>query len=134
MVRPRICRQVHCEPNVNYFKPRGIPLTRLDQVTLAVDELEAIRLHDFQEIEQTLAAEKMNISQPTFHRTLESARKKVADALVNGKAIKIEGGDYTTKSTRQFGCDDCGFKWDEPRGTGRPSSCPRCSSTLIHRV
>jgi predicted DNA-binding protein (UPF0251 family) len=124
---------VHCEPGFNYFKPRGVPLAHLEHIKLGIDEFEAIRLRDLQGLEQTAAAEKMHISQPTFHRTLESARKKVADALVNGKAIRIQGGNYKINSTSQFICEDCGFKWDEPRGTGRPNNCPRCSSTLIHR-
>ena len=133
MPRPRICRRVHCEPGFNYFKPRGVPLARLEHVQLAVDEFEAIRLNDLEGLEQTKAAEKMQISQPTFHRTLESARKKVADALINGKAIRIEGGDYATASTKDFTCEDCGYEWKEPRGTGRPDNCLRCSSTRIHR-
>jgi len=134
VTRPRICRRVNCEPDFNYFKPRGVPLARLEHVNLAVEEFEAIRLNDFQGLEQTVAAEKMQISQPTFHRTLESARKKVADALVNGKAIKIEGGNYSAAPSRQFSCEDCGFEWEENRGTGRSSNCPRCSSTLFQRT
>ena len=133
MPRPRICRRVHCEPGFTYFKPRGVPLTHLESVNLTVDEFEAIRLNDLKGLEQTVAAEKMHISQPTFHRILESARKKVADALINGKAIRIEGGDYAATSTREFSCEDCGYEWKESRGTGRPNNCPRCSSSRTHR-
>lgn len=82
------------EPGVTYFKPAGIRMVDLEETNLTVDELEAIRLKDFLNLEQTEAAEKMNISQPTLHRLLQSARKKIADSLVNGKAIKIEGGNY----------------------------------------
>ena len=103
MARPKICRTVCCEPSVNYFKPRGIPVIELDRVSLAVDELEAIRLKDFESMEQERAAEKMNVSQPTFHRILQSAHSKVADALVNGKAIRIEGGEYVVKEGKQTG-------------------------------
>ena len=98
-----------------------------------IDEFEAIRLKDLEQLEQTKAAEKMQISQPTFHRVLDSARKKVADALINGKAIRIEGTDHITPSTRTFRCNDCGFEWEESRGTGRPNKCPRCGSNRIHR-
>jgi predicted DNA-binding protein (UPF0251 family) len=94
MPRPRLCRRVKFEPETTYFKPAGIPLRKLEEVVLTVDEFEAIRLKDLEGLEQEEAAKKMNISQPTFFRLLDSARKKIADAIVNGKAIKIEGGSY----------------------------------------
>jgi uncharacterized protein len=100
MARPKICRMVCCEPSVNYFKPRGIPLTELDKVSLAVDELEALRLKDLEAMGQEKAAETMRVSQPTFHWIQQSAHGKVADALVNGKAIRIEGGEYVVKERR----------------------------------
>jgi len=94
MVRPRICRRVRFNPNITYFKPRGIPLRELEEVILPVDECEAVRLKDLEGLEQEECAKKMNISQPTFHRLVLSARKKIADAIINGKAIKIEGGNF----------------------------------------
>jgi predicted DNA-binding protein (UPF0251 family) len=94
MVRPRLCRRVKFNPNITYFKPQGIPLKLLDEVILNVDEFEAIRLKDLEGLEQSECAIKMNISQPTFHRLILSARKKIADAIIGGKAIKIEGGSY----------------------------------------
>lgn len=94
MVRPRLCRRVRFNPNVTYFKPRGIPLRELEETILNVDEFEAVRLKDLEGLEQEECAKKMNISQPTFHRLVLSARKKIADAIINGKAIKIEGGNY----------------------------------------
>ena len=90
MARPRICRRVLSNPNVTYFKPRGIPLIELSEVVLAIDEYEAIKLKDLGGLEQEECAKKMNISQPTFHRLIVSARKKISDAIINGKAIKIE--------------------------------------------
>jgi predicted DNA-binding protein (UPF0251 family) len=92
MPRPIHCRRVGCLPQVNYYKPRGIPLALLQQTTLTVDELEAIRLADLEGLYQEQAAEKMNVSRQTFGRILESAHKKIADALVNGKALSIQGG------------------------------------------
>ena len=77
-------------PDVYYFKPQGIPLQMLEEVVLLPDELEALKLHDVDGFEQIKAAEKMKISQPTFARILDSAYKKVATALVKGKAIRIE--------------------------------------------
>jgi predicted DNA-binding protein (UPF0251 family) len=94
MPRPRLCRRVWFEPNTTYFKPAGIPVRKLEEVVLTVDEFEAIRLKDLEGLEQEEAAKKMNISQPTFFRLLDSARKKISDAIINGKAIKIEGGNY----------------------------------------
>lgn len=92
MPRPRHFRRVGCLPQANYYKPRGIPLAALQHITLTVDELEAIRLADLQSLYQEQAAEKMNVSRQTFGRILESAHKKIADALVNGKALLIQGG------------------------------------------
>lgn len=97
MARPRLCRRIGFNPNVTYFKPRGIPLSELDETILSVDEFEAIRLKDLEGLEQEECAKKMNISQPTFHRLVVSARKNISDAIVNGKAIKIEGGNFKYK-------------------------------------
>ena len=94
MVRPRICRRVGFQPNVTYFKPAGIRMIELEECILTVDEYEAIRLKDLEGLEQEEAAKKMNISRPTFQRLIVSARKKIADAIINGKAIKIGGGNY----------------------------------------
>lgn len=82
-------------------------MTSLESVGLSVDEFEAIRLKDLEGLEQTAAADSMRISQPTFHRVIEAARKKVADALVNGKAIRIEGGEYTSDTSKKCECKKC---------------------------
>jgi predicted DNA-binding protein (UPF0251 family) len=81
------------KPGVFYFKPQGIPLRELEEIVLLPDELEALKLYEIDELEQTEAAEKMKISQPTFARLLGSANKKIAQAIIKGKAIRIEGGD-----------------------------------------
>lgn len=94
MPRPPKCRRVAFLPNVTYFKPAGIPLRSLEEVRLSVEEAEAIRLKDLEGLEQEQGAEKMNISRPTFQRVLASAREKIADALLSGKAIRIEGGNF----------------------------------------
>ena len=91
MPRPRIPRCLRFKPNTYYFKPQGIPLRELEEVVLLPDELEALKLHDVDGLEQIAASEKMKISQPTFARLLGSANKKVAQAIIKGKAIKIEG-------------------------------------------
>jgi len=94
MSRPKRCRRVGLAPNVDYFKPAGIRMVDLEETILAVDEFEAIRLKDLEGLEQEESAKKMNISQPTFHRLVISAREKIAEAIVNGKAIRIEGGNF----------------------------------------
>ena len=93
MSRPCRCRRIRCNPDTNYFKPRGIPLDALEEVNLTLDELEAIRLADLGESYQEDAAKKMNISRQTFGNIIHSAHKKIADALINAKALKIEGGN-----------------------------------------
>lgn len=92
MARPYRCRRIRCKPDTNYFKPRGIPLAALDEVKLTLDELEAVRLADFDELYQEEAAKKMNISRQTFGNIIDSAHRKIADALLHAKALKIEGG------------------------------------------
>jgi len=94
MTRPRRHRRVCFNPDITYFKPAGIRKAELDEVILSIDELEAIRLKDFEGIDQSQAAESMHISQPTFHRLIIEARKKLADSVINGKALKIEGGNF----------------------------------------
>jgi predicted DNA-binding protein (UPF0251 family) len=90
MPRPKNCRRICCDIDSHFFKPRGIPLRDLEIVNLGIDELESLRLSDQLGLSQMEAARKMDISQPTFNRILSSARHKVADCLVEGKAIKIE--------------------------------------------
>ena len=89
MVRPIKPRKVTFDPNVTYFKPRAVPLSMLEEVDLGIDELEAIRLCDLKRLEQIEAAKRMKISQSTLGRILTSAHKKIAEALIEGKAIKI---------------------------------------------
>ena len=89
MTRPKKNRCLRFNPEVLYFKPRGIPLSTLEEEELFTDELEALKLHDVDGLDQIEAAKKMNISQPTFGRILDKAYKKIATAIVKGKAIKI---------------------------------------------
>lgn len=92
MPRPCRCRRIRCSPDSNYFKPRGIPLDMLEEINLTLDELEAVRLADLENMYQEDAAKKMDISRQTFGNIINAAHKKIADALLNGKALKIEGG------------------------------------------
>jgi uncharacterized protein len=126
MARPKCMRRVCCAPETTFFKPRGIPMVDLEEVTLLFDEYEALRLADLEGLYQEQAAEAMHISRQTFGRILESAHQKVSDALVNGKAMRIEGGKVTMADKRTFTCSGCGHSWQEPFGTGRPKACPQC--------
>jgi len=101
------------------------------EIEITADELEAIRLADVEGLSQVEAAELMGISQPTFHRILKEARRKVGKALIEGLRIRIVGGDHIM---RRFRCFDCGHEWEEPFGTGRPEACPRCGSPNFCRV
>jgi predicted DNA-binding protein (UPF0251 family) len=134
MGRPKNCRRVSFLPDSKYFKPRGIPLDLLEEIILTVDECEAIRLADFEGLYQEQAAEKMAVSRQTFGRIIESAHKKVAEALVKGKALRIEGGEIEVSEMRNFKCSDCRYAWELPYGTGRPLGCPSCKSANIHRA
>ena len=89
MVRPTKKRRIQTDPDATYFKPRAIPLSELEEVDLGLDEVEALRLCDYEGLEQTEAAKKMGVSQSTLHRVLSAARRKVADALAQSKAIRI---------------------------------------------
>lgn len=94
MPRPRLCRHVEQAPNACYFKPCGIPFRFLDEVRLSVEGLEALRLSDIEGLTASEAAEKVRVSRHSYGRTLAAARKAVAEALVHGKALRIEGGSY----------------------------------------
>jgi predicted DNA-binding protein (UPF0251 family) len=120
-------------PQVTYFKPAGVPARFLERVALSVEELEAIRLKDVEGLQQEECAQRMRISRPTFHRVLESARRKVADALINGKAVRIEGGNFALASQR-FRCRRDGHEWRVPfeaMAAGLPPTCPRCDSPSV---
>jgi uncharacterized protein len=93
MPRPKKCRCIDCTPNSSYFKPKGIPLLLLEEVCLSLDELEALRLADYEGLYHQEAAARMEVSRQTLGRILNQARRKVAEALIQGKALKIETKD-----------------------------------------
>jgi uncharacterized protein len=134
MPRPKCARRIALETDTTYFKPRGIPLKELEEEILTLDELEALRLADLEGLYQDKAAEKMNISRPTFGRIIETAHRKVAGALVHKKALRIEGGVIEMADQRIFRCRDCSNSWSVAYGTGRPGQCPQCQSVNLHRA
>lgn len=130
MARPRKSRWVEMLPGVTFFKPQGIPLRLLEQAVITVDELEALRLSDYLGLNQEEVAQQMHVSRPTVTRMLARARQAVADALVNGKAIRIEGGDYTI-SRQNFRCPSCGQQMPIPEGATVPEACAQCQGPEI---
>ena len=134
MVRPKRCRRIASLPNFAFFKPAGVPGRTLQEVELTVDEYEALRLADYEGLYHEQAADRMGVSRQTFGRIVESARKTVAKVLVEGMALRIEGGKVEMAETRAFECADCGHVWEVPFGTGRPAECPSCQSKNFRRA
>ncbi len=129
MPRPKRYRRVEQFPQVNYFMPAGVPSCQLEEVSLTVEEFEAMRLKDLEGLSQEACAQKMDISRQTFQLIIDSARQKIAEALLEGKAIAIRGGHYTTRQC-QFVCETCG-KVYEIESDGDHKICPECGSTAV---
>ena len=134
MARPRHPRRVAAPPPVGYFKPAGVPLRQLEEVALSVDEFEALRLADLEGLYQDESARRMGISRATFARIVEASRRKVAEALVHGRALRIGGGPVAFAGERSFRCAGCRNEWTAPFGTGRPPGCPACGSDDFRRT
>jgi len=119
---------------VSAFKPAGVPGHDLAEVTLSLDELEATRLADLEGLYQEEAARLMEVSRQTFGNIVAAARRKLADCVVNGKLLRIQGGAVRLAGPRAFACESCRRHWSLPFGTGRPEACPGCRSHDIHRT
>lgn len=130
MARPPIERAVGGVPRVTLFKPAGVPARDLERLSLTVDELEAIRLVDLEGLSHEQAAAAMGVSRQTIGRTVERGRAKVAEALVEGKAILIGGGQYRVEP-RQLCCSDCGATWTDAGDTPSRAACPSCGSPAV---
>jgi predicted DNA-binding protein (UPF0251 family) len=129
MPRPVKLRQVAFAPGATFFKPAGVPMRMLEDVTVTIEEVEAIRLKDIEDLHQEECAKEMGISRGTFHQILKSAHGKLADAIVDGKAIRVEGGNFAFPGAR-FRCRHDGHEWALPPGPlpGASSvACPSCN-------
>jgi predicted DNA-binding protein (UPF0251 family)/DNA-directed RNA polymerase subunit RPC12/RpoP len=141
MGRPHKERRIQHLPPITMYKPAAVPLDDLDEVVISFEEMEAIRLVDAERLDMGEAAENMDVSRPTLHRIVSTARQKVATALWQGRALRIEGGTFRVdhsrrEQARQFACGACGHHWAVPFGTGqrgRDMVCPQCKSQYIHR-
>jgi len=132
-VKPRKIRDVSFPPKVAFFKPHGIPMREIEIVHLTIDEYEAIRLADYENLKHFEAAIKMNISRPTFTRLLESAHKKISNAIVEGKAIRIEGGDFKF-SDKIFQCRRCGQFQNLQNKQDKADNCINCRSDELKEI
>jgi len=125
MPRPFKNRKINGSFNSDCYKPNGIPLSMLASIELSVDELEALRLADLGNMYQDAAAGEMGVSRQTFGNIIKSARKKVADAIINGKALKIVSRGLSYSSSIRS-CRGCGIIWR--KAVEKQAACPSCKS------
>ncbi|MGM0432754.1 MAG: DUF134 domain-containing protein [Spirochaetota bacterium] len=126
MPRPRKNRKIIGGPSFSRFKPAGKPSAELESIKLTLDELEALRLADFEGLYQEESAELMDVSRQTFGNIITRARQKCAEALVLGKQLIIEGGDFEIDLERKEICRQCGRSWRSLRDTADEAPCPAC--------
>ncbi len=127
--RPVKPRKIAFIPKNTHFIPVNKPKCELKVVTLKLEELEAMRLKDIERLHQEECAEKMNVSRQTFQLIIDGARKKVTEALTEGMAINIEGGNYTFNICK-YKCENCGNIYSEPY-ENEIHKCPKCDSTDV---
>ncbi|MCC7554189.1 MAG: DUF134 domain-containing protein [Methanobacteriaceae archaeon] len=128
MVRPKRKRRIAQCPKQKCFNKDINNSSK--PINLSIDEFEAIRLKDYHEIKQKESAELMGISQSTFHRILNSAKKKIAISLIEGREIVI-GDDFVSEKIIYI-CNNCGFQWSNPQKTY--DQCPDCKSENIKKI
>jgi predicted DNA-binding protein (UPF0251 family)/DNA-directed RNA polymerase subunit RPC12/RpoP len=135
LARPTKWRRIEKIPTIPYFIPSDKDIDEVPKNVLKLEELEAIRLKDLEGLEQGECAERMEVSRPTFQRILLSAREKIADSLVSGKVIHIEGGNFTQNICPVI-CLDCGREWMESFENMKAIKnndylCPDCGSSRV---
>ena len=131
-MRPKKERVVNQPPVFKGFKPVGVRRKDIETIVLKLDEFEAIRLADLEGFDHNDAAEFMKISRPTFSRLIEKARQKMADFLINGKYLTIDGGNIHFYSNR-YRCRNCGAIF-QVRWLQNIESCPHCGSTELENL
>ena len=113
----------------------GVPLREMEEVRLTIDQMEALRLADLEGLSQKDAGAQMGVSRATFGRIIQRARYVVADALINGKAILLDGGNYQLRDVnRTFACPSCSFRWEQSWGSCPPLVCPTCGEPNLTRA
>ncbi|MEW6335133.1 MAG: DUF134 domain-containing protein [Thermodesulfobacteriota bacterium] len=126
MTRPKCCRRIGIMPEKTCFQPEGATLSPIEVVFLTLDEYEAIRLADLDGLYQAQAASRMNVSRQTFGRIIGAARRKVADVLVHGKILKIEGGPVSIDTGEPALCPRCRRAFPPDCGKRNVRGCPHC--------
>jgi predicted DNA-binding protein (UPF0251 family)/DNA-directed RNA polymerase subunit RPC12/RpoP len=130
MSRPVKLRKIKALPIYDFFKPVSVPLFNLEQVDLKIEELEAMRLKDIEGLNQSECAKKMRVSRQTFQLIIDKARGKVTSALIEGKAIRIDGGHYTLNICT-YHCTTCGEIYDSAYEQVL-QVCPSCGSIHVN--
>lgn len=136
MSRPTKWRKVEFIPSIQYFVPLGSEKGNIEENIIRIEEVEAIRLKDVEKLEQEECAERMEVSRQTFQRILNTAREKIADSIINGKAIRIEGGNFT-RNICPVKCFECGKEWKESYENFEKIikgdyTCPDCQSKRVN--
>jgi uncharacterized protein len=126
MPRPKCCRHIGAMPGKTSFQPEGAGPSPCEAVLLTLDEYEAIRLADLEGLYQEQAASRMNVSRQTFGRIVEAAHRKLADVIVNGKALRIEGGPVSLAAAGPLRCPRCRRAIGMVCGETTEPSCPHC--------
>jgi uncharacterized protein len=130
MTRPKCCRKISTLPNVWQYHPEGESTDLTEEIILSLDELESVRLADFNGLYQEQAAEKMGVSRQTFGRIIEKAHKKIADSILHGKALKIEGGNISVNNPIMRKCKKCNELSEQKCDTMGKRECPRCHKLI----
>lgn len=128
MTRPQKLKLVEGTPRSDYYKPRGIPMSELEEVNLTLEELEALRLVDLEGLYQQDAAARMGVSRQTIQRMITTARAKLVGAVLGGKALRIEGGNYVLREgAGVYRCGRCGEELaGKPGKRDREWHCDAC--------
>jgi predicted DNA-binding protein (UPF0251 family) len=134
MPRPSCCRKIGFLPAACRFVPDGVSRYDLEEITLSMDEFEALRLADLEGLYQDAAAQRMGVSRQTFGRIIESARRKVAEALAQAKALKIEGGAFALHPGPTHTCPACRHRWQGESNAAEPVQCPKCQHSSLHQA
>ena len=139
--RPKVKKIVSAIPIYAYFKPQGIPMIKLEIIKIDVEELEALKLKDVENLDQKSAAQRMGISRSTFQRLLSSARKKLVSSIIEGKALRVEGGNYIPdKNIIKTKCEKGNYHFfikkddikDQDEIKLSKIKCPKCGKRLVN--
>lgn len=125
MTRPKFCRKIESLPEIRQYAPKNHPENPDDLVVLTLDELEAVRLADYEGLYQEVSAERMGISRQTFGRIVSSAHRKIADAILNGRVLEIGGGTVSLANRTSHNCGRCNRHFESACDNRGKSGCPR---------